>query len=128
MNGGCRLASPLGRVYFHLRAGLHRVAGADGSPSSSRWALLLCRLGFQGERAWPAYEPVAHAIAATVITDVSIGTPVPGQQSMAARSAEAGGILSFKESTDFVLGLTLDGAVTSQTADLRPDLPLVVHW
>lgn len=62
-------------------------------------------LGFQRGQAQRVHEPVAHGIAATVVTDVSIGTPVPCQQSIAARSAEEG-----------------------RTADLRPDLPLVVHW
>jgi hypothetical protein len=85
-------------------------------------------LGFQRGRARGVHEAVAHAIAATVITDVSIGTPVPRQQSMAARSAEAGGVLSFNASSEYVLGLTFDGADTGRTADLRPDLPLVVHW
>ena len=66
--------------------------------------------------------------AATVITDVRIGTPVPCHRSMAARSAEVGGVLSFNASSNYVLGLTLDGAKTGSTADLRPDLPLVVHW
>jgi hypothetical protein len=85
-------------------------------------------LGFQRGRTRPVHEPVAHAIGATVITDVRIGTPVPGHQSMAAQSAEVGGVLSFSASSDHVLGLTFDGAKTGRTADLRPDLPLVVHW
>lgn len=84
--------------------------------------------GFQRGRTRLAHESVAHAIAATVITDVRIGTPVRGQQSTAARAAEAGGVLSFNASSDYVLDLTFDGAKTGSTADLRPDLPLVLHW
>ena len=74
------------------------------------------------------HEPVAHSIAATVITDVSIGTPVPAQRSLAARSAEADGVLSFNTSSEYVLGLTFDGANSGKRVDLRPDLPLVMHW
>jgi hypothetical protein len=85
-------------------------------------------LGFQRRRTLPAHEPFAHAIPATVITDVKLGTPVPGQQSPASRSAVAGGVLSFSPSSDYVLGLTFDGAETGSTADLRPDVPLVLHW
>ena len=85
-------------------------------------------LGFQLGRTRPVHEPIAHAIAATVITDVRVGTPVPGQPSMAARAAEVGGVLSFNASINYVLGLTFDRAKTGRTADLQPDLPLVVHW
>ena len=85
-------------------------------------------LGFRRGRVGSLHEPAAHAIAATAITDVRIGMPMPGAQSMAARSAEAAGVLSFDVSSEYVLGLTLDGATTGTTADLRPDVPLVVHW
>lgn len=85
-------------------------------------------LGFRRGRPRGAHESVPHGIAATAITNVSISGPMPGQQSMAARSAEAGGVLSFNVSTEYVLDLTFDGANTGRTVDLRPDLPLVVHW
>ena len=85
-------------------------------------------LGFQRGRARGAQEPIAHAVAAVEITGLSIGTPVPGPYSMAARLAEAGGVLSFNASSEYVLGLTFDGAIAGKTADLRPDLPLVMHW
>jgi hypothetical protein len=85
-------------------------------------------LGFQRGRARGAQEPIVHAIAAAEITGLRIGIPVPGPQSMAARSAEAGGVLSFNASSEYVLGLTFDGAVAGKTADLRADLPLVMHW
>jgi hypothetical protein len=85
-------------------------------------------LGFQRERARGEQEPVAHAIAPAEITDVSIGIPGPGPQSTAARAVEAAGVLSFNALSEYVLDLTFDGAMAGKTADLRPDLPLVMHW
>ena len=85
-------------------------------------------MGVQRSGNRPPYEPLAHAIAATVITDVRIGTPVQGELSAAARWAEAAGVLSFNAARDYVLALTFDGATTGSTSDLRPDLPLVLHW
>lgn len=84
-------------------------------------------LGLGHGRTRPMHEPSAHTNAA-VITGVTIGTPVPSQQSMAARSAAASGVLLYHESSDYVLGVTFDGARTRRTVDLRPDLPLVAHW
>lgn len=86
-------------------------------------------LGFQRGRAGGTQEPIAHAIAAAEITSLRIGTPVPPRpQSIAARSVEAGGVLSFSASNEYVLSLTFDGAIEGKSADLRPDLPLVMHW
>lgn len=85
-------------------------------------------LGFQRGRAREGQEPIAHAIAATDITHLRIGMPGPGPHSLAARSAAAAGVLSFNASSEYVLDLTLDGAVACETADLRPGLPLVMHW
>jgi hypothetical protein len=85
-------------------------------------------LGFQRGPNRRVLEAVPHDIPATVITNVSIGTPVPRQQSMAAQSAEAGGVLTFKQSGDYILGLTFDGAGTGKSADLRPHLPLMLQW
>jgi hypothetical protein len=84
-------------------------------------------LGFQRGRA-RALQEVADRSAAPAITDVSLGILAPSPQSVAARFAERSGVLSFKASSRYVLGLTLDGAIAGKTADLRPDLPLIVHW
>ena len=84
-------------------------------------------LGFQQGRA-PGLQAVTDGIAAPAITDVSIGMPAPGPESVAARSAETSGVLSFNVSSEYVLGLTFDRAIEGRTADLRPDLPLMVHW
>lgn len=84
-------------------------------------------LGFQRGRAL-GLQPVADGIAAPAITDVTIGIPALGPQSVAARSAETSRVLSFNRSTEYVLGLTFDGAIAGRTADLRPDVPLLVHW
>jgi hypothetical protein len=38
------------------------------------------------------------------------------------------GLVSFEPSEDYVLRLTFNRANTGDTADLRPDLPLVLGW
>jgi hypothetical protein len=41
---------------------------------------------------------------------------------------EAGGLLSFERSDEYVLRLTFDRAISGQTADLRAVLPIVLEW
>ncbi len=85
-------------------------------------------LGFQRGRARVGQEPVTHAIPLTEITDVSIGGPATDPRSMAAQWAAAIGLASFDSSSDHVLRLTFDQAITGGAADLRPDLPLLSQW
>jgi len=85
-------------------------------------------MAFQGGRARAGQEPVTHAIPAREITGVRIGCPPPGAGSEAARSVERTGVLSFTTSRDYVLELTFDLGAAGETADLRPDLPLVMRW
>jgi hypothetical protein len=85
-------------------------------------------LGFQHGRARVGREPVGHAIPVVDITDVAIGLPAPGSQSGAARAATRMGVLSFEESNDYVLRLTLARGRCNAVADLQPLLPVVVRW
>jgi hypothetical protein len=85
-------------------------------------------LGFQTRAPSPgALESAAGAGAAPALTGLTIGTPGSSQRSLAARSVEAAGVLSFTASTEHLMSLTLDGGRTSRTADLRPHLPLLLH-
>jgi hypothetical protein len=85
-------------------------------------------LDFQRGRARTGQEPVVHAIPADDITGVSIGVPGDTPRSAAARATAAMGLVSFEPSEDYVLRLTFNRANTGDTADLRPDLPLVLGW
>ena len=82
-------------------------------------------LGFQRDRARRA-EP-AHAIPAADITSVSLGSPVP-VRSAAARSLRHAHWFSVKPAEHYVMSLSLSAGVTGASADLRPELPLVLRW
>lgn len=72
-------------------------------------------------------EPLAHPLGVREITHVRIGLP-GGAQSAAAKSSAAYGIASYADTSDYVAELFFDGAVKGQSADLRPELPLVLRW
>ena len=74
------------------------------------------------------HEQVIHAIEASDITNIRIGIPAPALRSETARAAEAMGFLSFDTSDTYVMHVTFDHAVKGQSADLRPALPVVLHW
>lgn len=65
---------------------------------------------------------------ASAVTNVGIGVPGEFPESDALRWALGTGLLSFKRSDAFELTLALDNSQTSRSADLRPDLPLVLQW
>jgi Glyoxalase-like domain len=69
-----------------------------------------------------------HAIPVTEITHVRVGTPSGALVSSAARWARSTGLLSCEQSNEFVLTVTFDRSAGGHTADLRPDLPLVLRW
>jgi hypothetical protein len=84
-------------------------------------------LGFQRDRARLGEEPTAHAIPATDITNVTIGNPVPVDSS-AARALRTAGWFSVTSADQPVMSLSFNGAVSGASADLRPELPLVLYW
>src|SRR5262249_51645582 len=85
-------------------------------------------LGFQRQRARLGQEPVVHGIPTKDLTDVTIGMPALEPSSEAARIVERHGLLSFDLSREYILRLTFDEASAKSTADLRPELPLVLDW
>jgi hypothetical protein len=85
-------------------------------------------LGFQRMPPLGVLKSTADPFVAPALTAVTIGTPGPGQRSLAARSAEEAGVLSFTAAAEHRMDLTLNGGNTGKTADLRPHLPLVLHW
>ena len=85
-------------------------------------------LGFQRQRAQQGHEPLVHGVSTKVLTGVAISTPLPGPISEAARLTQATGLISFDQSSEYVLRLTFDHAIRRRTADLRPKLPLMLDW
>jgi hypothetical protein len=73
-------------------------------------------------------EPVAHGIPAAEITAVGIGVPGLGARSAAARAVEQIGPVAFVPADEHHMILTLDAGALGSTADLRPDLPLLLRW
>ena len=45
-----------------------------------------------------------------------------------AQGAERGGIFKTSEGTQWAIEITFDGGRKAQTKDLRPDLPLIIHY
>jgi hypothetical protein len=69
-----------------------------------------------------------HALEATEMTHLHIGTPSGALLSSAARWAESAGLLTVEQSDKHVLTVTFDGATAGRRSDLRPQLPLVLRW
>jgi glyoxalase-like protein len=84
-------------------------------------------LGFQRGRARSATEPIDHAPPLTTIARATIAGPMPELPSDAARAVEATGQVAFARAVDYAVTLTFSGAA-EVTADLRPELPLVLRW
>lgn len=74
-----------------------------------------------------AREPLEHPLGLRELTHVRIAAP-GGAQSPGARTAAGLGIASFAEDSDYVAELFFDHARKGQSADLRPQLPLVLRW
>jgi len=84
-------------------------------------------LSFQRGRARGGREPIDHALPLTTIARATIAGPMPERLSEAARAAEATGQIAFARAADYVVTLAFSGGPAS-TADLRPELPLVLRW
>lgn len=85
-------------------------------------------LGFLRGHTRGVPQPTMHAIPATVVTSVRVWTPAQPPGSLAARAVEAAGLVAFHRSNEHLMELTFDLGDRGATADLRPDLPLVLRW
>lgn len=74
-----------------------------------------------------AREPLEHPLSLREITQVRIASPAAAQ-SQAAKTTAALGLASFTDSHEFVAELFFDRAAKGRSADLRPDLPLILRW
>jgi hypothetical protein len=72
-------------------------------------------------------QPVDHSLPLREISRVEIRGP-RGPRTAATRSAEAQGLVAFRESDEHVMELGFDRETAGGVADLRPELPLVLRW
>ena len=72
-------------------------------------------------------EPLTHPLGLREITHIRIGSP-GAAQSQAAKTTAALGLASFVDTEDYVAEIFFDHVTTGQSADLRPQLPLLLRW
>lgn len=76
----------------------------------------------------PPSPPIAHGPGLRRISGVDIGLPGHGPRSVAVRQLEQTGLVSFSASDRYLMTLTFDDGSAGASADLRPDLPVVLRW
>ena len=97
---------------------------ADATPLSEPEIFYLV---FERIRARPGEEPLDHAIPAMGLRTATISGPLPDQLSVASREMVASGAVSYEDASAYTL--TLDFRSTPDaSADLRPELPLILRW
>lgn len=119
----------------HLSASGHIIPG----PSRAAYVVLATRLpplaepeylylGFQQGPARKALEPTSHRLPLRALNGVSVGLPGPGGRSGTAQTLETIGLVSFKVADEYVLDLTFDSMACRNAVDLRPEIPMLLHW
>jgi len=73
-------------------------------------------------------QPRAYDLAVGRITAVEVGMPGGSAPSAAARAIQDAGLVTFVDAAHHVMTVTFDEARAGESADLRPELPLVLHW
>jgi hypothetical protein len=69
-----------------------------------------------------------HPIGVERVTDVRIVKPKEYQPVAAFTYLEKAGIFKSTEGKEWEIEITFDGGRKAQTKDLRPDLPLIIHY
>jgi len=135
-----RSACPFGLVY--------RSGGANISPPFETWPYRpvylppdvaiefaigtpleepeLLFLPFVRRSGSPESEPISRRFPASTFRGVTVGRPSPLALSASAQQAQAAGMLSYRQTAEYLL--ELDFASPQETTfDLRPTLPLVIR-
>jgi hypothetical protein len=73
-------------------------------------------------------QPRAHGLGVRSMTGVEIGMPPAAAPSAAAQFVQDAGLVQFFEAERHLMTVTFDGARRGESADLRPDLPLILRW
>ena len=76
----------------------------------------------------PKSSSLQHPIGVEKITEIRFVRPKEYQPVEAFTYLEKGGIFKSTEESEWALEVTFDAGRKSQTKDLRPDLPLVLHY
>jgi len=76
----------------------------------------------------PKREVFQHPIGVERITAIQIIRPKAYQPVTAFTFLEKAGIFKVSEGTDWAIEITFDAGRKTQTKDLRPDLPLIIHY
>ena len=70
----------------------------------------------------------AHPIGVERVTDIQLIRPKEYQPVAAFAYLEKAGIFKTTEGKEWAIEITFDGGRKAQTKDLRPDLPLIIHY
>ncbi len=76
----------------------------------------------------PKRAAFEHPIGVERITAIQIIRPKAYQPVTAFTFLEKAGIFKVSEGTDWAIEITFDAGRKTQTKDLRPDLPLIIHY
>jgi hypothetical protein len=76
----------------------------------------------------PKSRSLQHGIGVKRITEIRLVKPKGYQPVAAFAYLEKARIFQSSEGNEWVVEITFDGGQKSQTKDLRPDLPLVIHY
>jgi len=81
-----------------------------------------------GDRAHFDREPRSHRPPTHELSGVRILAPTSAPLSRAAASVQAAGVVTFDKADQYSMELSFGGASQEESADLRPDLPIVLRW
>ena len=76
----------------------------------------------------PKAAALQHEIGVQRITEIRLVRPKGYQPVAAFAYLEKAGIFQSSEGNEWAVEITFDHGRKSQTKDLRPDLPLVIHY
>ena len=73
-------------------------------------------------------QPRGHRLRVRRISAIEVGMPGGSAPCAAARAVQDAGIVTFVETAHHVMTVTFDDARAGGSADLRPELPLLLRW
>jgi hypothetical protein len=98
---------------------------AEGTPLSEPAFFFI---GFARSPAPIQTQPLGHGLGVRRITAVEVGMPGGAAPCAAAWAIQDAGLVTFVAAAHHVMTVTFDEVRAGESADLRPDLPLVLRW
>jgi hypothetical protein len=112
----------------YLPAGMAEIAVARAA-SPAEPMLFVTPFRHQPDSAsFERREPIEHAIGVREITEVRVTLVGNGALTPPLHAAEHLGIATFVQDGEHLMELSFDKALRGESADFRPELPLVLHW